>query len=246
MPVPCPRRLWLSLLLALALPVQAQETAPTHVSPPASEPVPPVVPPADGVPAGPPPTEPLPAAPQTPAQAPAPATPELPSLTPGPPAADRPVLVEVPAGPPGSSLRGLWVDAFGPGLKTRAQVQQLVNDAAALGVNTLFVQAIRRGDCLCMKSGLPLITDKALEKNFDPPCHRHAAGARARPQGHRVGERDRHRQRRRPEHRAGARDENARPEQRGAVLAGPPPRRHVAGRQGRLAGRRGFPTPPSS
>ncbi|GGI84756.1 glycoside hydrolase family 10 protein [Deinococcus wulumuqiensis] len=169
MPVPCPRRLWLSLLLALALPVQAQETAPPPTSPPpASEPVPPVVPPADGVPAGPPPTEPLPAAPQTPAQAPAPATPELPSLTPGPPAADRPVLVEVPAGPPGSSLRGLWVDAFGPGLKTRAQVQQLVNDAAALGVNTLFVQAIRRGDCLCMKSGLPLITDKALEKNFDP------------------------------------------------------------------------------
>ncbi|WP_339094383.1 family 10 glycosylhydrolase [Deinococcus sp. VB343] len=68
----------------------------------------------------------------------------------------------------GAAVRGLWVDAFGPGLKTRAQVQQTVEDAVALGVNTLFVQAIRRGDCLCMKSGLPLITDQALEKDFDP------------------------------------------------------------------------------
>ena len=68
----------------------------------------------------------------------------------------------------GAAVRGLWVDAFGPGLKTRAQVRQTVDDAVALGVNTLFVQAIRRGDCLCMKSGLPLITDKALEKDFDP------------------------------------------------------------------------------
>ena len=186
MPVPCPRRLWLSLFLALALPVQAQETAPPPTSPPpASEPVPPVAPPADPppsdspsptnpLPAAPAPSAPLPTSPQppapaaTPAPAANPATPELPSLTPGPPAADRPVLVEVPGGPPGSTLRGLWVDAFGPGLKTRAQVQQTVNDAVALGVNTLFVQAIRRGDCLCMKSGLPLITDKALEKNFDP------------------------------------------------------------------------------
>ncbi|MFC4427880.1 glycoside hydrolase family 10 protein [Deinococcus navajonensis] len=70
--------------------------------------------------------------------------------------------------PTGSSVRGLWVDAFGPGLKTRAQVRQTVEDAANLGINTLFVQAIRRGDCLCLKSTLPVITDADLERNFDP------------------------------------------------------------------------------
>ncbi len=68
----------------------------------------------------------------------------------------------------GGNLRGLWVDAFGPGLKTRAQAQRVVEDAARMNVNTLFVQAIRRGDCLCLKSTLPVVTDKDLEKNFDP------------------------------------------------------------------------------
>ncbi|EYB67137.1 hypothetical protein DEIPH_ctg051orf0051 [Deinococcus phoenicis] len=73
-----------------------------------------------------------------------------------------------PAPEPISGVRGLWVDAFGPGLKTRAQAQQTVEDAARLGVNTLFVQAIRRGDCLCLRSALPPITDADFEKNFDP------------------------------------------------------------------------------
>lgn len=69
---------------------------------------------------------------------------------------------------PISTVRGLWVDAFGPGLKTREQVAQVVEDAAALGVNTLFVQAVRRGDCLCLRSTLPPVTDRDFEKNFDP------------------------------------------------------------------------------
>lgn len=65
-------------------------------------------------------------------------------------------------------VRGLWVDAFGPGLKTRIQVKRMVAEAKEMGFNTLFVQAVRRSDCLCMKSGLPLVTDKDLEKDFDP------------------------------------------------------------------------------
>lgn len=68
----------------------------------------------------------------------------------------------------GGAVRGLWVDAFGPGLKTRAQITQLVEDAAQLGINVLFVQAIRRGDCLCLKSTLPPVTDADLEKGLDP------------------------------------------------------------------------------
>ncbi|ACO44971.1 family 10 glycosylhydrolase [Deinococcus deserti] len=85
------------------------------------------------------------------------------------PASPAPVSPAAPAVmAPGADLRGLWVDAFGPGLKTRAQVRQTVDDAVRMGVNTLFVQAIRRGDCLCLKSSLPVVTDADLEKNFDP------------------------------------------------------------------------------
>ncbi|HWG85674.1 MAG TPA: family 10 glycosylhydrolase, partial [Deinococcales bacterium] len=65
-------------------------------------------------------------------------------------------------------LRGLWVDAFGPGFKTPAQVRQLVEDAASLGVNALFVQAVRRGDCYCANSSLPRTTDPEVPAGFDP------------------------------------------------------------------------------
>ena len=81
------------------------------------------------------------------------------------PAAPSPAPTRAPVG---SGVRGLWVDAFGPGLKTRAQAQATVDEAARMGVNTLFVQAIRRGDCLCLKSAFPPVTDRDLEKGFDP------------------------------------------------------------------------------
>ena len=66
------------------------------------------------------------------------------------------------------AVRGLWVDAFGPGLKTPAQVAQMVKDARALGVNTLFVQTIRRADCLCSRASVPRATDRDLTPGFDP------------------------------------------------------------------------------
>ncbi|MBZ9712490.1 glycoside hydrolase family 10 protein [Deinococcus multiflagellatus] len=69
---------------------------------------------------------------------------------------------------PGAALRGLWVDAFGPGLHTPAQVKQTVEDAARLGVNTLFVQAIRRADCLCLNASVPPVSDPELAPGFDP------------------------------------------------------------------------------
>ncbi|ABF46428.1 protein of unknown function DUF187 [Deinococcus geothermalis DSM 11300] len=105
----------------------------------------------------------------------APAVPVTPSaaasVTPVPPQAATPAIlapVPTPVPAPISSVRGLWLDAFGPGLKTAAQVRRSVEDAASLGVNTLFVQAIRRADCLCRRSSLPVITDADLEKDFDP------------------------------------------------------------------------------
>jgi uncharacterized lipoprotein YddW (UPF0748 family) len=104
------------------------------------------------------------AAPAAVAPAPAPAilAPILPA-----PVSPTPVIPAPVTPAPISTVRGLWVDAFGPGLKTRAQVAQTVEDAAALGVNTLFVQAVRRGDCLCLRSTLPRVSDPDFEKNFD-------------------------------------------------------------------------------
>lgn len=67
-----------------------------------------------------------------------------------------------------TGLRGLWVDAYGPGFKTPAEVEALVRDAVALNVNALFVQVVRRGDCYCLRSTLPVAGDPALTPGFDP------------------------------------------------------------------------------
>lgn len=71
-----------------------------------------------------------------------------------------------PAAQPG--VRGLWVDGFGPGLKTPAQVSQLVADAQAMHVNAIFAQTIRRGDCFCRKASVPVISDPDLAPGYDP------------------------------------------------------------------------------
>ncbi|WP_019010585.1 glycoside hydrolase family 10 protein [Deinococcus aquatilis] len=82
------------------------------------------------------------------------------------PVSAEPAPTATPAA--GVGVRGLWVDAFGPGLKTSAQVRRMVDDAAKMGINTLFVQAIRRSDCLCRRSSLPMVTDADLQPGFDP------------------------------------------------------------------------------
>ncbi|WP_428194504.1 glycoside hydrolase family 10 protein [Deinococcus saxicola] len=161
---------------------------------PAVSAVPPTTPapdpvPADPVPVNPVPANPVPELPPTPIPAP-PAEPLQPAPEPPVPVLPAPVVpapevpvtpaVELPTPAPvrpapaplrppvGSGVRGLWVDAFGPGLKTRAQITQMVDDAARMGVNTLFVQAIRRADCLCLKASVPRATDPDLEKGLDP------------------------------------------------------------------------------
>ncbi len=69
---------------------------------------------------------------------------------------------------PAGTLRGLWVDAYGPGFKTPAEVDALVRDAQAMNLNALFVQVVRRGDCYCLRSALPVADDPALTPGFDP------------------------------------------------------------------------------
>ena len=149
----------LFLLLSGTLAQENSASSPAPALPPAAPAVTPAVP-VPTVPADPPGSGFTPAAP-----VPVPVVPVVP--VPVQPPVLQPPPAPTPSLPP-VAVRGLWVDAFGPGLKTRAQVTQMVNDAARMGINTLFVQAIRRGDCLCLKSTLPVATDADLEKNFDP------------------------------------------------------------------------------
>ena len=65
-------------------------------------------------------------------------------------------------------LRGLWVDAFGPGFKTPLEVDKLVRDAQAMRVNALFVQISRRADCYCNNSSMPRTADPGVPAGFDP------------------------------------------------------------------------------
>ena len=82
------------------------------------------------------------------------------------------------AGP--GQLRGLWVDAYGPGFKSPEEIETLIADAQALKLNALFVQVVRRGDCYCLRSTLPVSDDPALTPRFDPLelllTRAHAAG----------------------------------------------------------------------
>ena len=55
----------------------------------------------------------------------------------------------------GGQLRAFWVDAFGDGLYTQAQIDQLVADTKAANMNAIVAQVVRRGDCLCNRSSLP-------------------------------------------------------------------------------------------
>jgi uncharacterized lipoprotein YddW (UPF0748 family) len=64
-------------------------------------------------------------------------------------------------------LRGLWVDAFGPGFKTPNEVTALVNYAAAMRLNALFVQVGRRMDCYCNRASVPRSADPAFQAGFD-------------------------------------------------------------------------------
>ncbi|MDP9763958.1 family 10 glycosylhydrolase [Deinococcus enclensis] len=73
-----------------------------------------------------------------------------------------------PRGQGQQELRGLWVDGFGPGMKTPAEIDQLVATAKAMNVNVLFAQVGRRGDCYCNNAAMPRTNDPAVPVGFDP------------------------------------------------------------------------------
>jgi uncharacterized lipoprotein YddW (UPF0748 family) len=64
-------------------------------------------------------------------------------------------------------VRALWVDAFRDGIKTPAQVDQLIQDSLKANINTLIVQVRRRGDAYYNKSIEPRTEDPALQPGFD-------------------------------------------------------------------------------
>ncbi|MFN8524851.1 MAG: family 10 glycosylhydrolase [Chloroflexota bacterium] len=65
-------------------------------------------------------------------------------------------------------LRGLWVDAYHDGFKTRAQADRLLADARRANINALFVQIRRRGDAFYTRSLEPRADDSSLAADFDP------------------------------------------------------------------------------
>jgi uncharacterized lipoprotein YddW (UPF0748 family) len=64
-------------------------------------------------------------------------------------------LGSTPARANGSELRAWWVDAFGEGIFSEAQVDKLVAAAKAANLNALVVQVGRRGDCFCNRAIMP-------------------------------------------------------------------------------------------
>lgn len=76
------------------------------------------------------------------------------------------------AGPAESSpppqFRAFWVDAFGPGIYTEAQIDQLVAEAKAANMNAIVAQVGRRGDCFCNRAIMPRTQAAIDPMPFDP------------------------------------------------------------------------------
>ena len=89
-------------------------------------------------------------------------------------AAGRPAATTV------AEVRAFWVDAFNPGIKTRAEIHQLIERVVAANANTIVAQVRRRGDAYFVDSLEPFVEDAAVEPGFDPLAylieHAHAAG----------------------------------------------------------------------
>jgi uncharacterized lipoprotein YddW (UPF0748 family) len=69
---------------------------------------------------------------------------------------------------PVPQFRAFWVDAFGPGIFTSAEIDQLVADTKAANMNALVVQVGRRGDCFCNRAMMPRTQAAIAPEPFDP------------------------------------------------------------------------------
>lgn len=80
----------------------------------------------------------------------------------------------------GKEVRAFWADAFAAGLKTRAEIDQLVANVQEAKANTIIAQVRRRGDSFYINSAEPFTEDTTVEDGLDPLAYllerAHAAG----------------------------------------------------------------------
>jgi uncharacterized lipoprotein YddW (UPF0748 family) len=70
---------------------------------------------------------------------------------------------------PFGQFRAYWVDAFGDGLYTAAQIDDVIAATKAINANAIVAQVVRRGDCLCNRSTAARIEQAGVEPApFDP------------------------------------------------------------------------------
>lgn len=67
-----------------------------------------------------------------------------------------------------TEFRAFWVDAFGEGIFSDAEVMKLVSAAKAANVNALVVQVGRRGDCFCNRASMPRTQAAIAAPPYDP------------------------------------------------------------------------------
>src|SRR2546428_12968091 len=63
-------------------------------------------------------------------------------------------------------FRAFWADAFGEGINDQAEIDALDAATKAAHANAIVAQVVRRGDCLCLRSGLPV--NEAIASGFHP------------------------------------------------------------------------------
>ena len=67
-----------------------------------------------------------------------------------------------------SEFRAYWVDAFGEGIFTEAEITKLVAQTKAANLNALVVQVGRRGDCFCNRASMPRTQANISPRPYDP------------------------------------------------------------------------------
>jgi uncharacterized lipoprotein YddW (UPF0748 family) len=63
-------------------------------------------------------------------------------------------------------FRAFWADAFGEGINNQGEIDALVAATKAAHANAIVAQVVRRGDCFCLRSGLPV--NESIAAGFDP------------------------------------------------------------------------------
>ncbi|TMC72112.1 MAG: hypothetical protein E6J13_05505 [Chloroflexi bacterium] len=82
------------------------------------------------------------------------------------------LLATVPAESPmgaastAGQFRAFWADAFGEGVNDQGQIDALVGATKAAHANAIVAQVVRRGDCFCVRAGLPV--NESIAAGFDP------------------------------------------------------------------------------